>query len=327
MPAMRTLFFYGTLRDMALLETVLGRPLGELDIRMATLPGWTVSAVRDADFPFIHKLDGASAPGLLVGGLTEADIARLVYYEGAYLYGLVPVEVAAEGGQVAAEVFASDHDGWVPDGPWLLERWMAVDRGLAAEAAIEVMANFGRRPAEQVLPHYGTIRDRAHARRNARDLVTPSTIRRGFGRGDVRVDGADNPYLGFFSVEERTLAFRRFDGAWSEPIHRTVFLGSDVATILPYDPRTDRVLVVEQFRPGPYLRGDTHPWCLEPAAGRCDAGEAPEETARRAGGRGPAADLAVLSNAGNVFGIRVRLSRHRRSGRRARADRWAGCRA
>ena len=52
-------------------------------------------------------------------------------------------------------------------------------------------------------------------------------------------------------------------------------------TVLPYDPVRDRVLLVEQFRAGPYARGDANPWQLEAIAGRIDPGEGPEEAARR----------------------------------------------
>ena len=44
-----------------------------------------------------------------------------------------------------------------------------------------------------------------------------------------------------------------------------------------HDPVRDRVLVVEQFRMGPYARGDRHPWQLEPIAGRIDGGESAEQ--------------------------------------------------
>jgi nudix-type nucleoside diphosphatase (YffH/AdpP family) len=51
--------------------------------------------------------------------------------------------------------------------------------------------------------------------------------------------------------------------------------------VLPYDPVRDRVLLIEQFRAGPYARGDAQPWMLEPIAGRIDGGETPEQSARR----------------------------------------------
>ncbi|TMV62626.1 NUDIX domain-containing protein, partial [Thioclava sp. BHET1] len=51
--------------------------------------------------------------------------------------------------------------------------------------------------------------------------------------------------------------------------------------VLPYDPRRDRVALIEQFRPGPYARGDAQPWKLEAIAGRVDPGETPEQTVLR----------------------------------------------
>ena len=41
------------------------------------------------------------------------------------------------------------------------------------------------------------------------------------------------------------------------------------------------MLLIEQFRAGPHARRDPRPWCLETVAGRCDALEPPEATARR----------------------------------------------
>ncbi len=67
----------------------------------------------------------------------------------------------------------------------------------------------------------------------------------------------------------------------SEVVTRAGFVGGDAVTVLPYDPVRDRVLVIEQFRFGPYLRGDPRPWVLEPIAGRIDAGESPGDCAHR----------------------------------------------
>ena len=44
---------------------------------------------------------------------------------------------------------------------------------------------------------------------------------------------------------------------------------------------SDRVLLVEQFRTGPYVKGDTNPWVLEPIAGLIDVGETPVEAGLR----------------------------------------------
>jgi ADP-ribose pyrophosphatase len=60
-----------------------------------------------------------------------------------------------------------------------------------------------------------------------------------------------------------------------------VFCVTDAATVLPYDPVRDRILLLEQLRFGPLAQGDPSPWLLEPVAGLIDAGETPEDTARR----------------------------------------------
>ena len=103
----------------------------------------------------------------------------------------------------------------------------------------------------------------------------------GMSRADVRLDALARPYADFFTVEEYHLSFRQFDGGHGPRLKRAVFAPADAALVLPYDPVRDEVLLLEQFRVGPYARGDCAPWTLEPIAGRVDAGETPEAAARR----------------------------------------------
>ena len=88
-------------------------------------------------------------------------------------------------------------------------------------------------------------------------------------------------YKGFFSVEEHDLSYRKFDGSQSQVVTRGALVSSDAVIVLPYDPVNDRVLLVEQFRTGPYVKGDANPWVLEPIAGLIDVGETPEEAGLR----------------------------------------------
>ena len=83
-------------------------------------------------------------------------------------------------------------------------------------------------------------------------------------------------YRGFFSVEEHQLSFKKFDKTQSDVVTRSALKSSDAVIVLPYDPINDRVLLIEQFRTGPYVKGDEHPWVLEPIAGLVDEGETPE---------------------------------------------------
>mgnify|MGYP005710886195 CR=1 FL=1 len=88
-------------------------------------------------------------------------------------------------------------------------------------------------------------------------------------------------YKGFFSVEEHSLSYRKFNEEQSAVVTRSVLISSDAVIVLPYDPINDRVLLIEQFRTGPYVKGDEAPWVLEPIAGLIDAGESPERAGLR----------------------------------------------
>ncbi|WP_112312369.1 NUDIX domain-containing protein [Pseudogemmobacter bohemicus] len=97
----------------------------------------------------------------------------------------------------------------------------------------------------------------------------------------VRAESLDHPFRGFFAVAQARLRHRQFAGGMSGPLLREAFVATDAVTLLPYDPRRDHVLLVEQFRMGPWIRGEARPWLIEAVAGRIDAGETPEEAARR----------------------------------------------
>lgn len=121
--------------------------------------------------------------------------------------------------------------------------------------------------------------DKAHRARAG--LATAAHLRRGPGTTDVEVLTRAEPYARYFALEEQELRFRRFDGTMGEPVLRAAFVSGDAVTVLPYDPQRDRVLVVEQFRFAPHVRGDANPWQLEAIAGRIDRGETPEAAAIR----------------------------------------------
>lgn len=124
--------------------------------------------------------------------------------------------------------------------------------------------------------------------------ATPTRTRRAVVGGDVAIATRTEPYAAFFAVEEQDLQFRRFDGSMSAPIHRAAFVSGDAVTVLPYDPVRDRVLLIEQFRFGPHVRGDANPWQLEAIAGRIDAGETPEAAAIREAQEEAGLDLTRL---------------------------------
>jgi nudix-type nucleoside diphosphatase (YffH/AdpP family) len=240
--------------------------------------------VKDEAFPVIVE-GGAGAEGILVQNLTDADIARLDFYEGGFAY--LPREVAVGVGaqRVMARIYFPEPKRWTPGAAWQLSDWVISWGATAVATARDVMRHFGARPPAAVLARYPLMLMRGGARVRAEeesDARAPDwQIRRRAGLDDVIENHWAQVYANYFSVEEYDLRFRRFDGTMSQSVNRAIFLSGDASVVLPYDPVRDRVLVIEQFRMGPYGRGDLHPWLLEAIAGRVDGGETPETAAYR----------------------------------------------
>lgn len=151
--------------------------------------------------------------------------------------------------------------------------------GAEAEVLAEgIMALAGKLPAEVVRLRLPSLRVAAASRVRAGDAARRQLR---LGTGEVTVSAARPAHAGFFALDVLTLRHRCFDGQMSPEIRREVLVLGDAVTVLPYDPRRDRVLLVEQFRTGPSVRGDPLPWQLEAVAGRIDPGESPEDCARR----------------------------------------------
>jgi ADP-ribose pyrophosphatase len=97
---------------------------------------------------------------------------------------------------------------------------------------------------------------------------------------DVDIQEHVAAFRGYFRVDRYRLRHRLFGGGWSAPITREVFERGNSVAILLYDPKADRLVVIEQFRAGALAAG-IGPWLIECVAGIIDAGEAPEQVARR----------------------------------------------
>lgn len=275
---MTTFFFYGTLRHLPLLEVVLGR---RPETREAVLKGHAVKAVPGETYPTITAVPGAEAPGLLVSGLAAEDIARLDYYEGGHGYETRQVAVGGPWGTAAAQVYFPDAAGAPDAAPWSLAGWVAGVGAAAVQAAREVMARRGRYSAEAAGHMRPFFAARAWGQQRFGPDPIPQTLRSPRSLAEVDWQPMPGAYEGFFRLQPFRLSYDRFDGGRTGPLERECFIAWDVALVLPYDPVTDSVLIVEQLRYGPIHRGDPSPWVLEPVAGVIDAGETPEEAALR----------------------------------------------
>ena len=87
-------------------------------------------------------------------------------------------------------------------------------------------------------------------------------------------------YQGFFSLERLHLRHSLHRGGMSPVLVREILEKGDVVAMLPYDPVTDTVVMIEQFRVGAIAKAPSA-WLLEVVAGLMEPGEAPEDVARR----------------------------------------------
>ena len=97
---------------------------------------------------------------------------------------------------------------------------------------------------------------------------------------DVRVSASRLAWDGRFPLQLVTFSHRRFDGSWSAEQEWELWRRGQAAAILPYDPETDRFVLIEQFRVPAFADGMV-PVMLEVPAGMCEGEEGARTTVER----------------------------------------------
>ncbi|WP_047048461.1 ADP-ribose diphosphatase [Vibrio mexicanus] len=100
-----------------------------------------------------------------------------------------------------------------------------------------------------------------------------------FRREDVQIISKETLFQGFFKMVKYKFKHKLFEGGWSGPVEREMFERGHAAAMLPYDPSSDSVVIIEQIRVGA-LEHDS-PWQLEIVAGIIDTDESAEDVVRR----------------------------------------------
>ena len=268
----RRVFLFGTLRSSEKLSVVLGHNTHKTEPEVLT--GHKVVWDANGKFPVLVRADREETEGLVLD-LTPEDLARLDWYEGAFGYHRAEVMLTSG----PADVYLLEGVE-ASDAPWSFESWYADAGAMVIEAAREAMRLYPAIPMRDMGARHGMLMGRAASKLRAETTGGLSAVRRGAGRKGVTTHDRTTPHLGFFAVDKMHLTHRRFDGG-TETIEREVFLSTDATLVLPYDPKRDEIVLVEQFRAGPFRRGEVQPWSLEPVAGLIDPGETPEACAHR----------------------------------------------
>lgn len=252
---------------------------------LAILPGYARTGVQDSIVPMITAQPAAKVFGTLLHDVPADAMDRFDLYEFAWDYSRITTIVHVGDVPHSAALYLPPADQRPTDADWSLAVWEADHADAAILAAQELFARDPMPTAPELLALYPMALKRAWARLRAQSRKAPATLRAAHSRRhtpDVAEIHAPNPPQGrFYALQSFTAAHQRFDGTPSGPLPREVFYGIDAALVLPYDPVTDRVLLVEQLRIGPLALDDPNPWTLEPIAGMVDAAETPEQAARR----------------------------------------------
>lgn len=96
---------------------------------------------------------------------------------------------------------------------------------------------------------------------------------------NVEILSEETAYKNFFQIKRYRLRHELFAGGWSQVLERELFERNPVAAALPYDPKLDKVVLIEQFRVGALRQ--KRPWLLEIVAGIAENHETIEEMIRR----------------------------------------------
>lgn len=108
------------------------------------------------------------------------------------------------------------------------------------------------------------------------ELVQPR-----FSIKDVVIHEKKRVFQKYFAVDLYRVSYQKFNGSTTRILDREIFeRDANAVAILPFDPVSEEVVLIEQFRPGA-LNDEVSPWLIEIVAGMIDEGESEIEAARR----------------------------------------------
>lgn len=89
---------------------------------------------------------------------------------------------------------------------------------------------------------------------------------------------------GFFKIDVLRFRHTLYRGGWSSEISRELFGRGQAVVVLLYDPVAEKVILVEQCRPGALKHAqqeNSQAWLIEPVAGMIDEGETELQACQR----------------------------------------------
>lgn len=101
-----------------------------------------------------------------------------------------------------------------------------------------------------------------------------------FNESDVKITSIEPVFDGFFKIHAYKFNHALFAGGMSQTVRREILERGHAVAVLPYDPSTDNVLLIEQIRIGALATKDS-PWLLECIAGMAEGSTDYEKVVRK----------------------------------------------
>lgn len=143
------LFSFGTLMDTELLTTVCGQHLDTLELTPACVQDHVRRWVTDDHYPVLVPQLGSATTGLVIGGLTQEALNRIVFFEGEE-FELSPLAVQrADGTMLSVQYFADTNRKVISDSEWTLEQWQRSTKPDTMVRVARYMQCYGKMSAEE----------------------------------------------------------------------------------------------------------------------------------------------------------------------------------
>ena len=122
----------------------------------------------------------------------------------------------------------------------------------------------------------------------------------GLDASDAHIQEETTLHSGFLELRQYAITHKLFNGDTSAVLKRESIVRPPSVGVILYDPSRQQVVLIEQFRMGPFL-GNDDPWLLEVVAGMSEPGETLDAVARREVTEETGYQVASLLPVANVY--------------------------
>ncbi len=157
-------FFCGTMRDLDVLELVVGRRAADTDMEPAALPGYRLARAIDESYPAVLPHAGCRIDGVLVHRLSAAEVERILWFEG-WEYASRSVEVVLrDGAHAPASIFVPTEVLEFVEDEWDFDHWRRTEKDLLMTLVRGHMKLFGRATQDEAIRVWDETRERRQSK-------------------------------------------------------------------------------------------------------------------------------------------------------------------